>query len=75
MTHLEQVRAVKRMRTIGKPWKAAAEHVGVSIPTARKLYAEYWERHKAGTLFEDRQETEEDLYAVMSIPTRRVANA
>lgn len=70
-THLYKVRNAKRLRTIGKTWAETAEGVGVSIPTARKMVDEYWERHKAGTLFEDLESREDDAWRIASVQRDR----
>ena len=67
MSHLHKVRKAHSLRVGGKTWQDVADGVGVSIPTARKLVAEYEERRKARTLFEDQPDRDVDLYKAASI--------
>ena len=61
--HLYQVREAHRLLAIGTSKRKACKQLKITGVTLNRLLKEYWERHKAGTLFEDVDRVSEaDMY-------------
>jgi hypothetical protein len=60
--NMKDIRRAQASRLGGATWKEVAQHVGVSVPTARKMVDEYHKHRLAGTLFRDLPDEDSDWY-------------